>query len=300
MKCTNKVSLKNISYPYCSVHDISSVNYIDKHVLDMKMYWYDYTPSVNTSVSSDSCLNNVFTQHRNIIGRSIRCSFPYIVFKPWCVDKHKLVLYYENIDISNDIEETGSVYGLYLKNSHESMMYYDHLRVRDISCLNESLSKSLEIAAKIIRELGLQTLNPYRDNWFAYEIKNNKLNLLHVVSDVCVNRERFVDLLLEMSSPIADYSVNDLFKHINLERYVGKIYSNDDSSTKCFHKVLGIPLPYTNNDNLPLLFQPRDTLARLITSKNEFNEHDLTNHFRKQINDNTKIEFGNCWNYTDV
>lgn len=291
MKKFNKNHFKNIYYPFCSVHDITSVNYIDKHILDMKTYWYGYVPVIPTAISSEPDFRDVFVQDRNIVGRSVRCTFPYIMFKPWCTDRHKLVLYYENINIPEDDYSNSEPEGLYTNTDTSNTIYYNHLRIKDISILNSSLSKSLEIVSKIIRELGIHTLRTAHENYFAYEIKENKLNLLHVVSNISVNREQFIDLLLNISALPDSYSMNDLFKNINLERYTGKIAEG---------KVLGIPLPFTFSDDLPLLFQPIGNISRIITTNGLENEFDLGMHFQKQNEDLHKMYFGNCWNYIDI
>lgn len=256
----------------------------------MKTYWYGYVPVITTEISSEPNFQDIFIQDRNIIGRSIRCTFPYIMFKPWCTDKHKLVLYYEGINIPES-DSSSEPEKLYANTDSSNNIYYNHLRVSDIRILNRCLSKSLEIVSKIIRELGVPTLRTIHENYFAYEIKENKLNLLHVVSNITVNREQFIDLLLNMNDLPDSYCINDLFQHINLERYTGKISGG---------KVLGIPLPFTYSEDLPLLFQPIGNISRVITSKGLENEFDLGMHFTKQNEDMLKMHFGNCWNYIDI
>lgn len=242
------------------------------------MYWFDYVPDRNSQINNHGVFSTA--EPVNMLGRSIRCSYNDIVFKPWCVERMKLVLYYENIPLSKYIKSEPSI----------DVDTRIHLSYHECNGLRNILLESIEISDKLIKTLCAHTFRSYHDNHFAYEIRDDYVNILHVVDDIFVDREQLIDALMELRDSFIDHN---LLNYLNIDRYIGRIHVDNS--------ILGIPLPYTRCECLPFLIIPKSNVVRQIIHSVNKNEpeykHKMNDHFRKMIDDTTKLEYGNCYNY---
>jgi hypothetical protein len=154
------------------------------------------------------------------------------------------------------------------------------------------LMESLEVVAKIIQLSRTKTLRTYHDNIFAYEVKDGKLNIIHVVNDIAITPEILIGCIHELKTDVM--FTKGVIRYLNDGRYDGSNVSVYD---------FGVPMAYTYSPFLPFLTIPRPGMVKWLLScgvtdsELDYKVRFCINNFSGMLKEWDRHSFGNCWNY---